>query len=308
MIPAFGLRLEEQRLDETEVGSGTAISLIDIAKAHSGPWAEDTDPVTLAASLGLKEKAAGLIGWDVFDAVLTPGDLILLLSWKKSKPLLIMRATSNFVMARDSGRSAWCVIMACTIAAKRPNIIPTYNPGRTTDMSQFYKIAESPVGKLKLVANDKVLMAILWEKDNPKRVPLADPIYVTSHPALDEAEQQLHEYFSSKRTRFAIDLDMAGTPFQKRVWDALLAIPFGQTRTYGSIAEELGNANGSRAVGAAVGRNPISIIAPCHRVIGSNGLLTGFAGGIDTKRYLLALERDVGLGGKIDAPAIAGVS
>jgi hypothetical protein len=88
MIPAFGLRLEEQRLDETEVGSGTAISLIDIAKAHSGPWAEDTDPVTLAASLGLKEKAAGLIGWDVFDAVLTPGDLILLLSWKKKQAAL----------------------------------------------------------------------------------------------------------------------------------------------------------------------------------------------------------------------------
>jgi len=105
-----------------------------------------------------------------------------------------------------------------------------------------------------------------------------------------QAERQLGEYFAGKRTKFDLDLDFVGTEFQKRVWAALLAIPFGETKTYGQIARELGKPSASRAVGAANGRNPLSIVTPCHRVIGPNGDLTGFAGGRSSKRYLLALE------------------
>jgi methylated-DNA-[protein]-cysteine S-methyltransferase len=110
------------------------------------------------------------------------------------------------------------------------------------------------------------------------------------HPVLLKAEQQLSEYFAGKRQVFTVALDMKGTAFQKKVWAALLTIPFGETRTYADIARQLGNPKACRAVGAANGRNPVSIIAPCHRAIGSDGSLTGFAGGLDAKRYLLALE------------------
>ena len=106
-----------------------------------------------------------------------------------------------------------------------------------------------------------------------------------------KAEQQLTEYFAGRREDFSIDLDMAGTPFQRRVWEALLAIPFGQTKTYLDLARHLGNPQATRAVGAATGRNPLSIIVPCHRVIGSRGKLTGFAGGLDAKAYLLLMEQ-----------------
>lgn len=161
-------------------------------------------------------------------------------------------------------------------------------------MSLAYKIIESPVGKLKLVASKTGLVAVLWENDNPRRVPLDVLVKDQTHPVLRKAERQLSEYFAGKRKKFSIDLDLRGTGFQTRVWDALLAIPFGQTRTYGQLATELGNPNASRAVGAANGRNPISIIVPCHRVIGSSGKLTGFAGGLTSKSYLLDLERNCG--------------
>ncbi len=117
-----------------------------------------------------------------------------------------------------------------------------------------YKTMKSPVGRLKLVASERGLAAILWENDDPKRVRLA------------------------------------GTEFQKEVWRALAAIPFGETRSYGDIARQIGRPKAVRAVGAANGRNPISIIVPCHRVIGSNGKLTGFAGGLETKAFLLKTE------------------
>jgi methylated-DNA-[protein]-cysteine S-methyltransferase len=110
------------------------------------------------------------------------------------------------------------------------------------------------------------------------------------HPVLIETERQLREYFAGQRQEFALKLDLAGTAFQRKVWNALLTIPFGETRSYGQIARQIGNPNAVRAVGAANGRNPVSIIAPCHRVIGSTGKLTGFAGGIDSKAHLLALE------------------
>lgn len=157
-------------------------------------------------------------------------------------------------------------------------------------MAYSYKIIASPVGKLKLVASDKGLAAILWEGDDPRRVRLSPGSEDQTHPVLLEAERQLKEYFAGERTTFSLDLDFAGTEFQKQVWQALLTIPYGETRSYGQIAHQIGNAKAVRAVGAANGKNPISIIAPCHRVIGSTGKLTGFAGGLEVKERLLALE------------------
>jgi methylated-DNA-[protein]-cysteine S-methyltransferase len=157
-------------------------------------------------------------------------------------------------------------------------------------MKLVYKIIDSPVGKLKLVASNKGLAAILWENDNPRRVRLGDLVEDRKHTVLLEAERQLNEYFEGKRKSFSVTLDMKGTRFQNDVWEALLAIPFGETRSYGQLAKQLGNPKATRAVGAANGRNPISIVVPCHRVIGSSGRLTGFAGGLDRKAHLLELE------------------
>ena len=105
-----------------------------------------------------------------------------------------------------------------------------------------------------------------------------------------ETERQLNDYFAGKRKSFSLKLDFQGTEFQKKVWAALLTIPFGETRSYGQIAKQIKNPKAVRAVGAANGKNPMSIIAPCHRVIGSSGKLTGFAGGLEAKARLLALE------------------
>ena len=154
------------------------------------------------------------------------------------------------------------------------------------------KVIDSPVGRLTLVASDRGLAAILWEQDNPRRVPLGEVVESDSHPVLIETERQLQEYFAGQRREFTLPLDFRGTEFQRRVWSALLTIPFGQTRSYAQIAQQIGCPAAVRAVGAANGRNPLSIIAPCHRVVGSNGQLTGFAGGLETKARLLSLERD----------------
>jgi methylated-DNA-[protein]-cysteine S-methyltransferase len=157
-------------------------------------------------------------------------------------------------------------------------------------MSLSYKLIPSPIGKLKLVASDEGLVAILWKNDRPRRVRLADLVENPAHPMLLRTEKELNEYFSHKRKAFTVPLDMRGTYFQKQVWEALLGIPFGETRTYGQLANQLGNPKATRAVGAANGRNPIAIIVPCHRVIGFSGKLTGFAGGLDAKDHLLKLE------------------
>jgi methylated-DNA-[protein]-cysteine S-methyltransferase len=157
-------------------------------------------------------------------------------------------------------------------------------------MKLLYKFVDSPVGKLKLVASDQALVAVLWENDNPRRVRLDDPIENRYHSLLARTEAELREYFAAKRSEFSIPLDLLGTSFQKQVWEALLRIPFGETRTYGQLAAQLGNPKAWRAIGAANGRNPISIIMPCHRVTGSSGELTGFAGGLDAKARLLRLE------------------
>jgi methylated-DNA-[protein]-cysteine S-methyltransferase len=157
-------------------------------------------------------------------------------------------------------------------------------------MSLAFKMIDSPVGKLKLVASDKGLVAVLWEDDEPSRVRLGEMVADERHSILLDAERQLEEYFAGNRKTFSVALDMRGTSFQRNVWEALLAIPFGETRSYGQLAKQLGNSKAMRAVGAANGRNPISIIVPCHRVIGSSGKLTGFAGGLETKARLLGLE------------------
>jgi methylated-DNA-[protein]-cysteine S-methyltransferase len=153
-----------------------------------------------------------------------------------------------------------------------------------------YKTMESPVGKLTLVASDEGLTGLLWENDRPERVRLTLGVEDGRHPVLLEAERQLGEYFGGSRTAFDLKLDFAGTTFQRQVWNALLTIPFGETRSYAQIARQIGRPSAVRAVGAANGKNPVSIVAPCHRVIGSSGKLTGFAGGLDVKAQLLALE------------------
>ena len=154
------------------------------------------------------------------------------------------------------------------------------------------KTMKSPVGKLKLVATDQGLAAILWENDNPKRVPLSPIEESKAHPVLLETERQLAEYFSGDRKKFSLPFDCTGTEFQKKVWQALATIPFGETRSYREIAQQIGRPKAVRAVGAANGRNPLSIVVPCHRVIGADGKLTGFAGGLETKATLLQLESE----------------
>jgi methylated-DNA-[protein]-cysteine S-methyltransferase len=157
-------------------------------------------------------------------------------------------------------------------------------------MEYKFKRMASPVGLLTLAAKGDKLTAILWECEIDGRVPLGDMIEDPSFPILLKTEQQLNEYFAGERTCFELELDFTGTEFQKEVWAALLEIPFGETRSYGDIARRIGRPKAVRAVGAANGRNPISIVAPCHRVIGASGKLTGFAGGLDNKALLLKLE------------------
>ncbi|UVO51812.1 methylated-DNA--[protein]-cysteine S-methyltransferase [Sphingomonas sp. SUN019] len=164
------------------------------------------------------------------------------------------------------------------------------------------KVIESPVGRLTLVASDAALVAILWPNDDPRRVRLSACADGLNHPLLIETDRQLAAYFAGELTRFTVPLDFRGTDFQQQVWAELVAIPYGETRSYGQIAQAIGRPTASRAVGAANGRNPISIIAPCHRVVGSNGALTGFAGGLAVKEQLLALERGTPQGGSTFSP------
>src|ERR1700722_3528101 len=174
-------------------------------------------------------------------------------------------------------------------------------------MTLSYKYVKSPVGQLKLVASNRGLVAVLWENDDPRRVRLEELVEESLHPLLVQTESELSDYFAGKKDTFSIPLDMRGTRFQKLVWEALLGIPFGETRTYGEIAKQLGNPTATRAVGAANGRNPISIVVPCHRVIGANGKLTGFAGGLEAKAHLLKLETSRnGLFGVSEHPVEAG--
>lgn len=161
-------------------------------------------------------------------------------------------------------------------------------PTRATTATITY---DSPVGRLTLIASEIGLRAVLWDGDAPARPRLATLPRVA--PVLEEACRQLDDYFAGRRTSFDLPLDLQGTPFQQDAWRALAEIPFGETRTYAQQAGRLGRPSASRAVGAANGRNPLSIVLPCHRVVGSDGSLTGFAGGLETKRWLLEHEQAV---------------
>lgn len=158
-------------------------------------------------------------------------------------------------------------------------------------MECYYKTIQSPVGKLTLVAGEQGLSAVLWERHYPEMTEIIKGSEDLHHPVLLEAEKQLNEYFAKKRKIFSLELDFAGTEFQKQVWEAMLTIPFGETRTYGQIAKQIGNPQAVRAVGGAANKNPIPIIAPCHRVIGATGKLVGFGGGMANKTILLDIEK-----------------
>ena len=158
-------------------------------------------------------------------------------------------------------------------------------------MGGYFKIIPSPVGELRLVASERGLAAILWHKERTGRYHLPLPLTEDhNNPILVETERQLSEYFAGTRRQFALQLNVSGTEFQRKVWAALLTIPFGETRSYSQIAHQIGNPAAVRAVGAANGRNPLAIITPCHRVIGAGGQLTGFAGGLGVKQHLLQFE------------------
>jgi methylated-DNA-[protein]-cysteine S-methyltransferase len=156
---------------------------------------------------------------------------------------------------------------------------------------KLYKTkCHSPVGRLILVASDTHLRAVLWDLDRPRNRFLVDPVVEGENDVLRASITQLEEYFARQRREFSIPLEMLGTDFQCQVWEELRKIPYGQTISYAQLAQRVQSPAGFRAVGAANGRNPISIIVPCHRVIGSSGKLTGFGGGLGAKQGLLELE------------------
>lgn len=151
-----------------------------------------------------------------------------------------------------------------------------------------HAVIESPIGDLTLVANDGRLSGLYMEQH--RRRPSKSTFGERVTTGFEEATGQLAEYFAGKRTEFALDLDPYGDEFQLQVWDRLKAIPYGETRTYGEIAKELGDRSLAQEVGAANAANPLAIIVPCHRVIGADGKLVGYAGGLARKEFLLNLE------------------
>lgn len=163
---------------------------------------------------------------------------------------------------------------------------------------RYFDTFESPHGSMLLVASDQGLAGVYFDrqKHHPKKQ--ADWKKNPGHRLLRQAKRELREYFARKRKRFAVPLAPEGTPFQRAVWKAILSVAFGETITYGELARRARYPGSARAAGAATGRNPLGIIVPCHRILGSNGSLTGYAGGLQRKRALLALEgagRNAGL-------------
>ncbi|HHU38970.1 MAG TPA: methylated-DNA--[protein]-cysteine S-methyltransferase [Propionibacterium sp.] len=155
-----------------------------------------------------------------------------------------------------------------------------------------HRVIDSPVGPLTLVVDDTGTLCALYT-DGQKHFPGHEALGDRDDTVAADAVAQLGEYFAGGREAFDLELAPRGTAFQQEVWAALRGIPVGATRTYGDLARELGRTGASRAVGAATGRNPISIIVPCHRLVGASGALTGYAGGIERKQWLLAHERAV---------------
>ncbi|MDX2011021.1 MAG: methylated-DNA--[protein]-cysteine S-methyltransferase [Myxococcaceae bacterium] len=168
-----------------------------------------------------------------------------------------------------------------------------------------YGVVESPVGAL-LLTSDGLGLTGLYSTQHVRR-PSPDAGWVRQDGFFTGVKDQLDAYFAGRLTRFEVTLSPTGTPFQRRVWNALLDIPFGATVTYGELAAQLGKPSASRAVGLANGRNPISIIVPCHRVVGRDGKLTGYAGGLELKRTLLGHEAQVAMHGTWPTPVPAAV-
>ena len=157
----------------------------------------------------------------------------------------------------------------------------------------YYDFYESPYGQMLLAANDEGLCGVYFhgQKYYPQ---VASPLRRDAqHATLRQTKRELAEYFAGQRKRFEVALAPEGTPFQRAVWKAISSVGFGQTISYGELARRAGCPGSARAAGAATGRNPIGIIVPCHRIVGSNGSLTGYAGGLDRKRALLALESGI---------------
>ena len=154
----------------------------------------------------------------------------------------------------------------------------------------FYDWMESPLGQLLLVADNEGLLELAFGAG--RKPPQVDPQWTRGGDPLGEPRRQLRAFFAGQLRHFDLSLKPRGTAFQQRVWQELCAIPYGETISYGELAQRLGNPAASRAVGLANGSNPISIIVPCHRVIGSNGKLTGYGGGLENKRWLLDFERN----------------
>ena len=156
-------------------------------------------------------------------------------------------------------------------------------------MQLRYRTVESPIGPLTLAGDGSTLMHLRMTEQSHE--PDRSGWTPAGADAFADVVEQLNAYFAGTLTEFDVDLELHGTEFQRKVWAALQTIPYGQTRSYGEIAEQIGSPSASRAVGLANGRNPISIIVPCHRVIGAAGSMTGYGGGIDRKKMLIALEK-----------------
>lgn len=155
---------------------------------------------------------------------------------------------------------------------------------------RYYDTYESPIGGMLLAATGDGLAGVYFDRQKHHPGKARDWKRDPANPHLKLAKAQLAEYFAGKRRKFDLALDPAGTDFQKAVWKAISGVPFGQTITYGELARRAGVPGSARAAGAATGRNPIGIVVPCHRIMGSDGSLTGYAGGLSKKRALLALE------------------
>ena len=178
---------------------------------------------------------------------------------------------------------------------------PTTTTTTTTTHRRLARtVTESPIGELTILATDEAIVAIHFGNDTMGSRPSDGVVDVPAgeHAVLDEAVRQLDEYFAGERVDFDLPLEPAGTPFQRQAWTALATIPYGETISYGEQAMRIGDRNKSRAVGAANGKNPLPIVVPCHRVIGANGHLTGFGGGLDIKAWLLDHELRVRAGSR----------
>ncbi|MFJ6854525.1 methylated-DNA--[protein]-cysteine S-methyltransferase [Streptomyces sp. NPDC091271] len=168
----------------------------------------------------------------------------------------------------------------------------------TPTSTRQHAVVDSPYGALTLVATDGVLSGLYMTGQRHR--PPEETFGVPDARPFDETVRQLHAYFAGELKEFDLPLRLHGTDFQRGVWSELVRIPYGETRSYGELADRLGKPGASRAVGLANGRNPVGIIVPCHRVIGASGSLTGYGGGLDRKQRLLAFER----GSECEVPAL----